>query len=403
MNAYFNHETPGIETDIDPEHASEERTLESAMASPDKRHDISDSIRARAEDKFLEDKLAEDLGVGLRDEASDGDDFTPSTAMVSTAPAENFDADDSTVFSTYRTPRILELRRKQQTVRETGAAIESKLGLLSDIAANTDNVFAYLSKLEAEIVELEQVEMQHTQLKNMSLKLAKQSLEMKVELANQQKEIEMLQAMKVRTRALIRRAKEEIIRVREENKMRVFEISSRDMMINNLKDAKAELREKNDQLEGKIVEYDDRLDSMVAKLSSTEQKLSEASKRNADDEKRIALLSDERDRYAAELKELQHNLANLNDKHSEVSAAFEEKTHEIQTRRQEYEEKLKQKDTRILKLESTIGVLNNQVLIGEEEIANLSRNLDEERKRPEAVSSAKLAKSKTKQAETRTH
>lgn len=325
-----------------------------------------ESLEQQAQEQYLDDQLAVELReeFNMEDPAEDGthDSQLDGEGNDGVAP----------------TARIMELHHRQKSCQEMRRMIDKSLRTLSEIGEGTDVVLDFLLKAEPDLTHLEQVESQHSNLREMSIQLAERSMDLKARLARQEHEIEILEALKKRMRGIIERNKAEIARINETKEELSSNVAARDILTNRLSQDKNLLKEKNLHLEARCKEAETELENRTREGDAAREKISTLQNQLTVHERQIESLIEERDQYLQKARSILADYEELERSHRETVAKLEECVHSEEATRKEYEEKLKNKDARILKLESSNGVLSNQVLISGEVIASLNARLEDE-------------------------
>lgn len=362
---------PGEETETVPSEvnqSTEEQLGEitASMLTDDPQAENGDSLEEQAQEQYLDDQLAVELReeFNLEDPSEDGN---PDSELGS-------EIQDGTT----PTARIMELHHRQKSCQDMRRLIDKSLKTLSDIGEGTDVVLDFLLKAEPDITHLEQVESQHSNLREMSIQLAERSMDLKARLARQEHEIEILEALKKRMRGIIERNKSEIARINETKEELSSNVVARDILTNRLTQDKNLLKEKNLHLDARCRDAEAELETKTREMDTAREKISTTHNQLKVHEKQIESLIEERDQYLQKARSILSDYEELERSHRETVAKLEECIHSEEATRREYEEKLKNKDARILKLESSNGVLSNQVLISGEVIASLNSRLEDE-------------------------
>lgn len=344
----------------------QQEEITASMLTGDMQTDPSDTLEEQAQEQYLDDQLA----IELREEFNLEDPTEDNTPDP--------DVDASYQEGATPTARIMELHHRQKSCQEMRRLIDKSLKTLTEIGEGTDVVMDFLQKAEPDIIHLEQVESQHSNLREMSIQLAERSMELKSRLARQEHEIEILEALKKRMRGIIERNKAEIARINESKEELNSSVVARDILTNRLSQDKNLLKEKNLHLEARIKDTETELESKNREMDAARERISTMQNQVKVHEKQVESLIEERDQYLQKARSVLTDYEELERNHRETVAKLEEVIHSEEATRKEYEEKLKNKDARILKLESSNGVLSNQVLISGEVIASLNARLEDE-------------------------
>lgn len=338
--------------------------IDGSLQTEERRAEIESAIQEQAQDLYLDDQLAAELRESFETDACTGDNANHLVSADADAEAHS--------------PRILELRHRQRSCREMRQLINKSLKTLTEIGEGTDTVLDYLLNSEPELAHFELLESQHAKLREMSIQLAERSIDLKARLANQEHEIEILEALKKRMRGIIERSKTEIARINEKREEQISSMAAREITINRLGQEKNLLREKNLHLEARCKDAEAELENKYRDIEASREKISMLQNQLKIHEKQTENLIEERDQFLQKARSIMTDYDELQRSHRETLSKLEESVHSEEALRKEYEEKLKIKDARILKLESSNGVLSNQVLISGEVIASLNAKLEEE-------------------------
>lgn len=271
--------------------------------------------------------------------------------------------------------RALCLRRKQQTLSEMTSHIRKSSELLSAVAKQSDQLAAYFTKSEVDLSHFELIEARSARAQQLIVAISARHKEMKLALVGQREQIDLLQALKNKNRDTIERALGEINRLnadvtnlQSDNKQQNFDIGK-------LTDDKNALIEKVDQLTA--------LDSEnKALLAETRQNLAAFQLQAKEQERLIAgqtgmihSLTEERDSGLVEIKDLQTAQKNLLKKLTDAQVRIDEINHGSEIATKDFEQKLRHRDSRVLKLETENEVLNRQLIKTEERLADLSHQI----------------------------
>lgn len=332
-----------------------------STSGTDRQVKVSDTIPEKSGNRNLEDQLAMEMGESF---GSDDTGHSPEGGEDPGREAPAYSA------------RISELHRQQASCKEMRKLVDGTLQTLAEFGAGTDAILNFLQKTEPEISHLEGIATQHSNLREMSIQLAKRTMELKSRLTGQEQEIEILEAMKKRMRNIIEKSRAEIARISEDKEEQDHTLAARDILVSRLSHDRDTLRENNRQFGSRLAATETELKNRSRELEKAKEWIGHMEKQSAVHEKQINSLIEERDQYLLEARSLHKAHSEVSKQHREASAKLEESAYAVEAMRKEYEEKLNSKDARILRLESNNGVLSNQVLFSEEIIASLNAKLD---------------------------
>ena len=379
-------------------------SLKEVINAANLKQEASDKIEAIAIAEDVEAQLALDIAKEIDIEFNLGIDDEDAPDSID-LHGENVATEVKSSILDEKSERVLELQRKQAAMQDIHLQMQQGSSMLETLVKKSEQISDYLSKAEIELGRLEDVEARYAKLHSASETLAKEHRELKSKLEEKYKQVNLLEGQKHKNRDMLDKAQLEINRLNEQSKAQTAEMHSQEIVLSKLKDENLNVKEKNSILSHDLSEQSKLNDQMQEKLDANLNEIAELEKTLSKSNLKIDTLTRENEQTSIDMLDIQARYATLNDKYAETVSTLEEVKYELDSERSSFDEKLRLKDARIMKMERKIEVLTRQVSLTEQLVTDISSDDDKsaklnnklkEMKQP--YCSSPKAKSKTKGA-----
>lgn len=335
-----------------------------AISAPLARLDLDDSVPIAAELNDLEGTLVKALDAELETMV---DDPRAGGAGVSPIAGKNGaskngagkDVDNAT------SHRALELQRKKAAANAMRQQLQDGADLLSDLLGKNEALISYLSKSEQELAHLEAVERRSKSTRSLAEDLLREHKSLGARYKEQNKRVEVLEAVKTRNRASIEKSKTEIDRLRQQLDGMRHDCETKDVVIAALDDNKAQLTELSQGLQDDNRNQAAKLDAHMARIGELEGQLSQRQIELTSETQAKEVLLADKEKARGELDELTVRFQSVSDANADLKAQLDEKTFEMESRSKAYEEAVCIKDARIKELEFDLIALKKTMMAGD--------------------------------------
>ena len=333
--------------------------LQQALDSVDRQAEISDAVQAQAGNDYIDQELLRNLDVEETEDSVSMQEFTED---------QDVDQDETT---NAVSARILELQVRQNSCRELHSVIMQGTDLLSNLGERANQLSAYLKKSELEIANLESVESHFYKLRSAASKFSAVHHEMSATVETQKQQISALEEHKKSSRETIEKSRIEVGRILEERDAIQSKLESESSLTDRMKSERSILHEK--------LEFSDKIyDELQDKLDSAQQEIENAVKNSQDLEKdlsksksKLSDMDQSIERYRIDLADTRSKHEALSTTYSATKVSLEETEFLLESSRREADEKTCRKEKRIAELEAQNQVLNRQIALNENIIADL--------------------------------
>lgn len=302
--------------------------------------------------KDLERKLANALDADLKTMRDDsGTTPKPSSAngaagANAVAPAQSKAPTDKTVSG-----RTLELQRKKSAANEMRAKLKQGADLLNSLLGTNDAFIAYLAKTEQELAHLERAEGRSVETQALAEEMLREQKKLTAKYKEQVKQIELLEATKVRYRTAIESARSEIDRLKQQAEVLRHETESKTVSITVLEDGKAQLSDANQALQLESRKNRDSLKAQALRIEELEARISTLQVKFDEETQSKDQFIAERDKAVVDLNDLTIRFEGVSAERAELKAQLDEKVFEIESKRKAHEDAISSRDARIKDLE----------------------------------------------------
>lgn len=121
-----------------------------------------------------------------------------------------------------------------------------------------------------------------------------------------------------------------------------------------------------------IAELNKLNDELQDKLKASHNELAESEKTISKSNLKIDTLTKENEQTAIDSLDIKARYTSLNDKYADAKSRLEEAKYELSSERASFDEKLRLKDARIMKMERKIEVLTRQVSLTEQMVTDIT-------------------------------
>ena len=354
--------------EINGSSSSKKNSLKDVIKAATVKQDASDKIEALAIAEEIESQMVQDIAKEIDIEFNLGLDKDPNSIDLN---GKTINSDLTNTLSEEKSERVLELHRKQTAMQDIHLQMQQGSAMLEMLVKKSETIADYLSKAEIELGRLEDVETKYTKLHSASEMLAKEHRELKSKLEEKYKQVNLLEGQKHKTRDMLDKAQLEINRLTEQSKAQAAEMHSQDIVLSKLKDENLNSSEKNNALSHELVELTKQNNDLQIKLDENQNQLVENEKALSKSNLKIDTLTRENEKTAIESLDIQARYTSLNGKYAETKSLLEEVKYELSSDRASFDEKLRLKDARIMKMERRIEVLTRQVSLTEQMVNNV--------------------------------
>lgn len=351
---------------------SKKNALKAAIKAADKRLETSEKIEALAIAEELESQMTRDIAKEIDIEFNlngSKDNKKPESVDLNGKPLTS-----NTLKSGVeeKSEHLLELQRKQDAMQYIHLQMQQGVTTLDALAKKSEQISNYLAKSEIELSRLEDVEKRYAKLHSASENLAKEHRELKAKMEEKYKQVNLLEGQKNKTRDMLDKAQLEINRLTEQSNAKSADMNSQDIMLSKLKDENLSIKEKNGLLAHEISELDKQNQDLQKTLDANQNELTDAEKQLSKANLKIDTLTRENEQTAIDSLDIQARYASLNEKYAESASLLEEVKYELDSERSSFDEKLRLKDARIMKMERKIEILTRQISITEQMVTEIT-------------------------------
>ena len=345
--------------------------LKAALNAANQKQEVADKIEAIAISQDIESQMERDISREINIEFNlnfDDKDKTPNSVdlngnAIPLSIGTNVDE---------KSENVLELQRKQDAMQSMHLEMQQGAATLEALAKKSEQLTEYLIKSEVELGRLEDIEKRYVNLHKASEALAKEHRELKLKLEEKYKQVNLLEGQKHKTRDILDKSQLEINRLSEQNKAQAADMNSQDIIIAKLKDENLNSTEQNGLFKHEIAELNKQNSNLQNKIELIQNEYGENEKLLSKANLKIDTLSRENEQTAIESLDIQARHASLNEKYAETASSLEEVKYELSSERSSFDEKLRLKDARIMKMERKIEVLTRQVSLTEQMVSEIT-------------------------------
>ncbi len=348
---------------------SKKNSLKDVINAANLKQEASDQIEALAIAEEIENQMVRDIAKEIDTEFNLGFDKNPNSIDLN---GNSIHLKLQNSVSEEKSERVLELQRKQTAMQDIHLQMRQGSAMLETLVKKSEQISDYLSKAEIELCRLEDVETRYKKLHLASETLAKEHRELKSRLEEKYKQVNLLEGQKHKTRDMLDKAQLEINRLVEQSKAQTAEMHSQDIVLSKLKDENLSVNEKNNVLGHELAELTKQNKKLQSKLEASYNELAENDKAISKSNMKIEALTRENEQTAIDSLDIQARYASLNEKYAEGKSLLEEVKYELSSERSSFDEKLRLKDTRIMKMERKIEVLTRQVSLTEQMVTDIN-------------------------------
>jgi len=360
--------TAGNKTNAES-NTSKKDNLKKAIVAAEKKQATSEMIKDLAITQELENQMARDMAKEIDMEFNLGAEtssLTPSSVDIEgkTIPAGSENKEG-------KSKLVLELNRKQTAMQDIHLQMQQGAGLLDTLVKQSEHISDFLFKSEIELTRLQNIEAKYTKLCSASEVLAKEHRELKSKMEEKYKQVNLLEGQKHKTRDMLDKAQLEINRLAEQGNSQSAELHSQEIVLSKLRDENQSVEERNSILTHELAETRKQNKDLQVKLDDVQNELSTMEKSLCKANMKVDTLTRENEQTAVDILDIQARYTSLNDRHAETMSTLEEVRYELDSERGSFDEKLRLKDARIMKMERKIEVLTRQVSLTEQMIGDL--------------------------------
>lgn len=330
-----------------------------AISAPLARLDLDDSVPIAAELNDLEGTLVKALDAELETMVDDPRAGGAGVSPIAGKNGAGKDVDNPT------SHRALELQRKKAAANAMRQQLQDGADLLSDLLGKNEALISYLSKSEQELAHLEAVERRSKSTRSLAEDLLREHKSLGARYKEQNKRVEVLEAVKTRNRASIEKSKTEIDRLRQQLDGMRHDCETKDVVIAALDDNKAQLTELSQGLQDENRNQAAKLDAHTARIGELEGQLSQRQIELTSETQAKEVLLADKEKARGELDELTVRFQSVSDANADLKAQLDEKTFEMESRSKAHEEAVCIKDARIKELEFDLIALKKTMMAGD--------------------------------------
>jgi len=343
--------------------------LKKAIVAAEKKQATSEMIKDLAITQELENQMARDMAKEIDMEFNLGFEKSSSNPL-------SVDIDGKTILGEGenkegKSKLVLELNRKQSAMQDIYLQMQQGASLLDTLVKQSEHISDFLFKSEIELTRLQTVEAKYAKLCSASEVLAKEHRELKSKLEEKYKQVNLLEGQKHKTRDMLDKAQLEINRLTEQGNAQSAEIHSQEIILSKLRDENQSIEERNSILAHELAETRKQNKDLQVKLDDAQNDLSTMEKSLSKANMKVDTVTRENEQTAVDILDIQARYTSLNDRHAETMSTLEEVRYELDSERSSFDEKLRLKDARIMKMERKIEVLTRQVSLTEQMIGEL--------------------------------
>ncbi len=335
--------------------------LKTALSAARNRANLEETLKAKDNAELAEEQVMRLFEQELVQEA---DQMTETEATSS-------ESKKSTIVEKNNSARVLELHRKQASCSQMQTKIRENATIVSALVTQAEDVTNYLTKIEVELAQLENIEEKATALAEANAELKRRYDEDKLDLQEKIQQIAVLETQKNAHRDTIDKAKAEIARLNEQKNTQQSEINSSKAlaakMESDLQSVFEKLEAQQREHKDRLAEQNDRIEKLTAVAETSRQKDKDLARVESDFEE----LRKTHQAQAIEMADIRSKLASQTAQSLEQKSELDEARFEASSARGELEKTVRLKDARIAELESKLEMNQHRALHGEDEVFRL--------------------------------